>query len=68
MRLQRAHIPGAQFIVLPEAAHSINREAAPGLQLQRPKVHPRALANSGARIGPIVELRVVNRPCQVFIA
>ena len=26
MRRQLAHIPGAQFIVLPEAAHSINWE------------------------------------------
>jgi pimeloyl-ACP methyl ester carboxylesterase len=26
MRRQLAHIPGAQFIVLPEAAHSTNRE------------------------------------------
>ena len=26
MRPQVAHIPGAQFIVLPEAAHSINWE------------------------------------------
>ena len=26
MRPQLAHIPGAKFIVLPDAAHSINRE------------------------------------------
>jgi len=26
MRRQLAHIPGAQFMVLPEAAHSINWE------------------------------------------
>ena len=44
------HIPGADFIVLPEAAHSINWEQPEAFNPQRPGVHPQALASNGTKI------------------
>jgi pimeloyl-ACP methyl ester carboxylesterase len=48
MRRQLAHIPGAEFIVLPEASHSINWEQPEAFN--RPGVNPQALIGSSREI------------------
>jgi len=40
MRRQLVHIPDTQFIVLPEAAHSINWERPEVFNRKRPGLHP----------------------------